>query len=228
MSPIPSSTQPAECRSGPYDYEIAPNGDVVLILNRPNAPFAAWDSNDPAVSISATSTENDLLKPPAPAPSNTFLVSSHHLRLASSVFSAAFAGPWSESVLAGDGHHRIATEDWDVEAFLILLNILHGRNNRVPTSVTLETLCKISVLVDYYRVHEAVRFPSMHWLNGLRDSIPRTYRREMLLWLCISWVFQDDFLFRVATETTILESTGPVSTRQLPIPERVISMNPAH
>lgn len=71
------------------------------------------------------------------------------------------ASPWFNRVLAKNGWmesnrnledkcYYISAEDWDEEAFLILMNIFHLRNREVPRTVTLETLAKIAVLVDYY------------------------------------------------------------------------------
>ncbi|KAL2159253.1 hypothetical protein VTH06DRAFT_2688 [Thermothelomyces fergusii] len=191
------------------DHEVIQDGDVVLVLNNPNAPFAVWDSSDA----------------PSPSPATgsvTFLVSSHHLKSASPVFSAALTGPWDESVPAADGRRRIAAEHWDPEALLILLNLIHGRNNRVPRTLTLEMLCKVSVLVDYYSAHEAARFPGLLWIDSLRPSMPQEYGRDLILWLCISWVFQDEDVFKVATATAVRGSIKPVSALSLPIPEAVI------
>jgi hypothetical protein len=202
----------------PCDHEIAPKGDAVLVLKNPNAPFAIW--NDQAASASESAEDES----PPSASSIRFLVSSHHLKSASSVFRTALAGPWVESVWTKDGRHQITTEDWDVEALLVVLNIVHGRNNRVPKAVTLELLCKISVVVDYYHLSEAVQFPGWFWIDGLRASVPKTYGRELVLWLCVSWVFQDDTIFRAVTETAIRESSESVSALQLPISTIVIGI----
>jgi hypothetical protein len=53
-------------------------------------------------------------------------VSAKHLMLASPVFKKALTGKWKEgSTFVGTGSVEITTEGWDVEAFLILLRILH-------------------------------------------------------------------------------------------------------
>ncbi len=213
---VSSRAQPPEH----FDIEIAPNGDLVLVLENANAPFAVFD--EPAAPPPSTSADAAQPKPPPPPSSARFLVSSNHLKLASPVFSAALTGPWSESVPARDGRHQITAEDWDVEALTIVLNVVHGRNYRVPKMVTLELLCKISVLVDYYRLHEAMWFPRSLWLNELRALVPRTYGRELVLWLCVSWVFEDNDIFKAVTKTAIRESTGPVSALGLPISAVVI------
>lgn len=41
------------------------------------------------------------------------------------------------------------TYDWDADALLILMHIMHGQTRRVPRSVSLELLAKIAVLPDH-------------------------------------------------------------------------------
>jgi len=206
----------------PCNHQVAPNGDVVLLLENTNAPFAIFDhANAPT----STNTGNG---PSFSIGSVTYLVSSHHLKLASPVFNAALTGPWIESTRPKGGCHRINIKDWDAEALLIVLNIIHGRNSRVPKTISLEMLCKVSVLVDYYHVHEAVRFPSLLWVCGLRPSVPETYSRDLILWLCVSWVFQDDEIFKSVTGVAIRDSTESVPTLQLPIAEAVVGMSQKH
>ncbi|KAL2151215.1 hypothetical protein VTH82DRAFT_6313 [Thermothelomyces myriococcoides] len=197
-----------------FNHTIAPDGDVVLRLNNPRAPFAVWKSPVFLAQTKSPSVERAGI---------TFLVSSHHLKLASPVFRAALTGPWSESVSAVDSRHRITADGWDPEALLILLNLIHGRNNLVSRTLSLELLCKVSVLVDYYRAHEAVRFPSQQWISATRYSIPQTYGRDLMLWLCISWVFQEDDIFEIVTKVAIGDSPEPISSLKLPIPATVIA-----
>ena len=200
----------------PCNHQLAPDGDVVLLLESANAPFAIFDDAEASASPSTVNS------PSSSTDSVTYLVSSHHLKLASPVFRAALTGPWIESTCLEDGCHRINIKDWDAEALLIVLNIIHGRNNHVPKTVSLEMLCKISVMVDYYHVHEAVRFPILLWVDALRPSVPNTYSRDLIIWLCVSWIFQDDEMFKLATGVAIRESTESVSALELPIAEAVI------
>ncbi|KAL2150167.1 hypothetical protein VTH82DRAFT_7843 [Thermothelomyces myriococcoides] len=200
-----------------FNHTIDPDGDVVLCINNPDAPFAVWNSPASSAPTKSPSEEKAAI---------TFLVSSRHLKLASPVFRAALTGPWDESVSAADGRRRITADDWDPKAMLILLNLIHGCNNQVSRTLSLELLCKVSVLVDYYRVHEAVRFPSLQWVSAIRSSIPQTYGRDLMLWLCISWVFQEDDIFQTVTKIAIGDSPELVSNLNLPIPATVIGMSP--
>lgn len=197
---------------------IDPNGDVVITLNNPGARFATWDG-------ASTPTRGKDSTAPQPV---KFLTSSHHLKLASPVFRAALAGDWLEGTVTKGGRRQINTSDWDVEALRITLSILHGRTSDVSHTITLEMLCKVAVLVDYYQCHEAFGFCSSVWIGHLSNSFSEIYGRDLILWLCVSLVFRDDGIFKAATRTAIEQSYEKIRTLQLPISGRVTSTFLAH
>ncbi|KAK8867596.1 hypothetical protein PGQ11_006174 [Apiospora arundinis] len=146
-------------------------------------------------------------------------LSSKHLILASAFFKKMLQGPWEESRT-----HSLEASDWDAEALLILMNIIHGRHRAVPRSISLEMLAKISVLVDYYRCHEVVELFATCWILDLRPSLPRKYGRDLTLWLLISWVFSQEDLFKTLTKVAIRETAGPLQTMNLPIPHHLVAI----
>jgi hypothetical protein len=75
----------------------------------------------------------------------------------------------------------ISAEDWDEEAFVILMNIFHLRNCKVPRIMTLKMLAKIAVLVDYYECGESIELFTDMWVAYLRarTPIPTTYCRRI-------------------------------------------------
>ncbi|KAK4233012.1 hypothetical protein C8A03DRAFT_39314 [Achaetomium macrosporum] len=152
-------------------------------------------------------------------------VSSRHLILASLYFEVALNGPWSEATsVSADCCRHIFADDWDPQAFLILMHIIHGRNRQVPRLVSLELLAKIAALVDYYKCHEAVEVFAELWLQGLKSQsqVPSQVGRDLVLWLFISWVFGDNDIFTSVTSTALQQSQGPLPTWGLPIPEAII------
>ncbi len=152
-------------------------------------------------------------------------VSSRHLILASLYFKAALSGPWKEAAGASaDSPREVDACDWDPEAFLILMNIIHGRNRAVPRVVSLELLAKIAVVSDYYKCHEAVEVFSELWIEGLKrkHALPTQVDKELALWLCVSWVFHDPGVYTSVTSTAIRESQGPIPTFGLPISEKIV------
>ncbi|KAK4111042.1 hypothetical protein N656DRAFT_712408 [Canariomyces notabilis] len=182
--------------------EIDPNGDVILCLHNPGAPFARRISEPEEIQ---------------------FRVSSRHLMLASPYFKKALDGPWEESAPDTADHHLyISAEDWDPQAFLILMHIIHGRNGQVPRSVSLELLAKIAVLVDYYECYEAVEVFAEIWLRQLKDQVPKKINRELILWLCVSWIFSATDIFTAVTKTALEQARGPLPTLYLPIPPAIV------
>ncbi|RYP04961.1 hypothetical protein DL764_004122 [Monosporascus ibericus] len=152
-----------------------------------------------------------------------FRLSSKHLVSASPFFKKALRGPWKEGhSVTSDGYRYIDAEEWDPDALLIVMQIIHGRNWSVPRSVSLEILAKIAVLVDYYNCHEAVHIFSEIWIKTLEGQVPAECSRELILWLGISRVFSSAEIFTVMTRTAIRQSQRPLPTLGLPAMESII------
>ncbi|KAK3934812.1 hypothetical protein QBC46DRAFT_273059 [Diplogelasinospora grovesii] len=199
-----------------YDHILDPLGDVILTLKNPNAPFATW--HRPV----ATEERSVVIHEPI-----TFLVSSRHLILASPVLKAALTGGWNESIAREtDGPREISTEGWDVQAMIIIMNIVHHKWSQVPREVDLELLAKIAVVVDYYQTYEMGQFMGTLWVERLRTPLPDSYGREIMLWLCISSVFRDAEVFRHATKVVIRQCPRDLETLELPIPSAVVGKFP--
>lgn len=154
-----------------------------------------------------------------------FRVSSAHLVLASPYFKAALNGPWVEATPASTGGPRhIYTDDWDEEAFLVVMNIIHCRSRAVPPYVSLEMLTGIAAIVDYYKCYEAMDFFARLWIAQLRSGLHTdiSSHRGLCSWLLISWVFRDDNIYKVTTKEASLHATGPIYTLGIPIPQSII------
>jgi hypothetical protein len=218
-------------------YECDPRGDVILLLRDPDTPFALWEDVLTPNGYEATSTDNESESTSAePAETSNpkeiglpeprcieMRVSSRHLMLASSYFNRMLNGDWKESnTFQSDGCLRIEISDWDIGALQILMDIIHGRARKVPQALSLEMLAKIAVLVDFYECFEVVVIWTKVWIERLELYVPKVYSRDLVLWLCISWVFQHAKLFNTALRVAMMQSTGPLQTMKLPIPERII------
>lgn len=124
------------------------------------------------------------------------------------------------------GKRHISAEDWDEEAFLILMNIIHLRNHKVPRTITLEMLAKFAVIVDYYECGESVDLFISMWVADLsvKTPIPTTYCRNLILWMWITWAFKLSETFNRVTAVAIRQSDQPVRNLGLPIPAWVTGM----
>ncbi|KAK2766914.1 hypothetical protein FQN54_006229 [Arachnomyces sp. PD_36] len=236
---------------GERRYSVDPQGDVTLVLRTdPQKDFAVWDENDIPSAISVPG--NNAFSPPpgeslqqvgsqqTPRDKSTsvsepqmvethYRVSSRHLILASEYFKRTLGPEWKEgATLKSDGHVTVHAEGWDGEAFLILLNIIHGHTRKVPKSIDLDMLAKIALLVDYYQCLEVSELFANIWFEKLIEGVPSTYTRDLILWLFVSWVFRQSELFTRTTKICSTQSRGPIQTLALPIPENFVGNKPLY
>lgn len=220
----------------PTMHVIDPNGDTLLILCNADQPFAPpynilLDDDD---DVPKSPLGGLTLEDPAWDDEPCVLVnqqvrmklSSKHLTLASAYFQKLMAHDWAETRPENGYAYTISAEEWDADALLVLMKILHGRTAHLPRIISLEMLAKIAVLVDYYQCHEAVKFYSDTWTSNLQEPFPPDDNRDRLLWLLVSWVFPNKLTFKTLTKAMICESTGPIQSLGLPIPDNVISELP--
>lgn len=159
-------------------------------------------------------------------PDMRYRLSSKHLKLASPFFKSMLDGSWKESTLTSDLHYTLDASDWDTDALQILMDIIHGRSRRVPRSLTLELLAKVAVLVDYYQCHDTVKFFSDTWIETLQTwkHRPPQLCRDLILRLCISYVFNQAPTIHEMLHFVVREARGPLQTLGLPLPGRMIGM----
>ncbi|KAI0814449.1 hypothetical protein GGR55DRAFT_631889 [Xylaria sp. FL0064] len=222
------------------DYVLDPDGDVIITLRNFNAPFPplpfeearpAWESlEETVVSENGENDDTDLIKdnPSELLEQSVRLqVSSSHLKLSSPYFKKALDGPFKESYPTADGLRHIEADGWDKEAFVIVMQILHGRNRPIPRRLNLEMLAKVAVVVDYYTCGESVQPFAEIWHNGIEIPWLKSSNgisQDLIILLFVSWVFEWEEELIAATKVAQNRSEGPLSTMALPIPEVIISI----
>jgi hypothetical protein len=151
-------------------------------------------------------------------------VSAKHLTLVSPIFKETLSGRWKEGRrLLNEGSVEIPIGDWDLEAFLILMDIFHCQAQNLPREICLELLAKIAVLADCYQCQTLVRFFAEIWIGRLRrKTFPTVYSRDSMLWVWVSWNFGQLFDFEKSTSIAISQSNGLITSLDLPIPAKVI------
>jgi hypothetical protein len=125
------------------------------------------------------------------------------------------------NVLRATGSVEIPLPDDDPDAFLILLNIIHGHIRKVPLRVDLPTLTQLAILVDKYDVHEAVEMFSNIWFDNLKHEIPQTFTDDIPSWICICWVFAKPSEFKQTTRLALRQGRDELQPDGLPIPSSV-------
>ncbi|KAL5866393.1 hypothetical protein ACKVWC_011429 [Pyricularia oryzae] len=146
-----------------------------------------------------------------------FRLSSKHMILASPYFKTMLGGPWREA-----DELEVEAEDWDTEALLILMRVIHGQNQHVPRLIKLELLAKIAVLVDYYQCRDAIDLAAEIWIQQLTP--PEEPSKNLVFWLLISSVFRREEIFRAMTTIALRQSQGPLRAFNLPIPESILKL----
>ncbi|KAI9043775.1 uncharacterized protein KD926_002665 [Aspergillus affinis] len=105
------------------------------------------------------------------------------------VHEASNARGWKEGTsLLEMGSVEITADGWDLEAFLILMNIFHARPQKVPKVVNLKLLAKVTVLADYYECQESVQYFALKWFKLPDDEFFPSDHRDLMLTIWIAWV----------------------------------------
>ncbi|KLJ13443.1 hypothetical protein EMPG_11633 [Blastomyces silverae] len=237
---MPSAISPAAPavskldRMAPEVHNLDPEGDVMLIMTRyleceiiselgeDFDSTVAKQNGSIAVDTELLNTadDNDILT----CEQEVFVrASSRHLILASTVFRAMLQRKFSEcNALHETGSVEIPLPADDPDAFLIILNIIHGYMRRVPTELDLDTYTQVAVLADKYDVHEAVEIFANFWFEKLKPDIPQTYTDDIPGWICICWVFNRPEEFKYLTRLALRQGRQNLPLADLPIPASIV------
>jgi hypothetical protein len=101
------------------------------------------------------------------------VVSSHALRLSSSVFRRMLDNNNMKEAIELDdkGHVTIPLPDDDAQAMTVICNIIHHRNSLVPTKIDVDFLHDIAVLADKYFMKEALKPTVTTWVRDYAYDI---------------------------------------------------------
>ncbi|PNP73385.1 hypothetical protein FNYG_13283 [Fusarium nygamai] len=147
-------------------------------------------------------------------------VSSAHLILSSPVFRAMLDGPFSEGIRSKDNLFEVKAFEWNAEALVIVLDIIHGHHRSLPQKVELDILIEIAMLCDYYQCEEIVETFAKQWIAAFEEDKP--YEEEATMnWMFVAWVFQREDLFNTKVAMTLQHSKIPVHT-DLPLPSTIL------
>ncbi|KAJ3544218.1 hypothetical protein NM208_g3183 [Fusarium decemcellulare] len=241
--------------------EIDSHGDALLILRRPNAqPIPSSENQEtpdgvesPKLGANASTqtrktkstkspTTLEDLKSIRPYHENGepneihFQVSSRHLSIVSPVFRAMIEGKYKESQPNHQGLMEIGASEWNAQALLILLDIIHGHHRDVPKTLDLEAIVQIGFLVDYYDCLEVVEIFFdrwcvffAKWIEYSVDSLFRYYTpkvqrfgQDETLLLFIAWVFRSGAAFSNLTSSAAFNGERLIET-DLPIPNKILA-----
>ncbi|PLB54141.1 hypothetical protein P170DRAFT_482554 [Aspergillus steynii IBT 23096] len=210
---------------------IDPTGEVTIILQDADAPFAVWDEETPATNESPSSgtiepieeIHNDKTDETKCEDKEVrYQVSAKHLTLASPVFKAALSDAWKEGSTLPQGSAEIEVHGWDSQALLVMLSILHWQIDALPGKVGIEFLTKIVILADYYGCLSVIKVFGWGWFKLMQSSIPNEYSRDLMMWLCASGLLGEREVYERLAVIAIKGSKDIIMTLGLPFPSSMI------
>lgn len=234
--------------------ELDPQADALLILQCPNLQqiHEPIEQEIPAEKKaaeinSAQKQDTDAMKPPETKDEMAslqpylrnghpnqieFRVSAKHLCLASPVFKKMIQGEFQESKPNKEGLLEIKASDWNAEALLIVLDIVHSHHYNVPRRLSEDIIAQIGLIIDYYDCLEAVQIFFDPWYTGIggwlgysfwpfRENLAEDFGTNKTLLLFIAWAFRSKTTFKGLTSSAILNTQGPIETH-LPVPTQLL------
>ncbi|KAM0243064.1 hypothetical protein ACHAP5_006942 [Fusarium lateritium] len=192
--------------------QIDPSGDTLLIL-----PIKKSPATQPTTETSTEpSTEHPAEK--------QFLCSQKHLTFASRRASKIFSSTFKEASKEEDGLYHWKFEDvFDVEAFELVLRIIHGKTRDVPRAISLDLLAAVASIVDDLECHDTLAFFSQSWMVNYEKLAP-TYVKTLAQLILASFVFENASVFKTATKLAVLHSQGAVLSYDLPIRVAILDL----
>lgn len=206
-----------------YSEPDAPEHGSELNFARSYTPSLPSCSSSLAVSFSSPVEQLGLGSQPV-----QMRVSSKHLILASRTFRTSLNSFSAGHMLQTERNVTLTFPDEEADVMIILLNIIHGQNMKVPRQVSLAMLTKLAAAVNYHCIQEAVELFSDIWMEDLKKRpLPTSYTSEVLPWLFIFWVFRKKDGFKNMTRILHQESDDKLEdeAKSVPtIPASIISM----
>ncbi|PHH66062.1 hypothetical protein CDD81_587 [Ophiocordyceps australis] len=154
-----------------------------------------------------------------------FRASLSHITTASLMADAMFNSSCLESIKRPDGYFH-----WTIEpllhpmAFKTVMQIIHGRTRDIhdPEDTSLDAVFNMAVVVDYIRCHGALSFVGRTLIRYREWGLASYFTDDIPKCIFIAQVFEERELFKKATQSAILYSTGPISGTGYNLDPRVV------
>ncbi|KAL3457523.1 hypothetical protein BJX64DRAFT_293013 [Aspergillus heterothallicus] len=226
-----------------FDHVLDPSGEVILVVRNPVAQF---QPTPPEPSESDTDTD---ARPPSKRARVSrktgkasvdiqeqgqnhkdpkcieirIQVSGKHLSLGSPVFHETLNGDRKNGkFFREDGCMELRVDDWDIDAFLVVLYILHAQTHKVRHAVTLERLARIAVIANHYQCEGVATFSHV-WYTGVEFPPVIGADPELILtsiWVAFYFRWQEEF--ELFTRWCMELSHEEISSPKFPIPAQII------
>jgi hypothetical protein len=230
-----------------FDHDFDPEGDLILLLSPVRDGCISPKFHDlKGLMEEPSHSENGALGPNSKADGLTLTTETSHLVGCARTQSEAASDVAGDEVDSADRslttlrvrvsskHLALASRtlklllpsgpewpllDHEPNALLVLLKLIHGRNWDVPRQLDLTTLTEISILVDHYDLRETVSMMAECWRSNIDFRRPHTFDKEILQWMCVSWVFDWREIWNEVTRVAKLHCFSLICETRLPIPK---------
>ncbi len=127
--------------------------------------------------------------------------------------------------LHSEGNVEVPLPHADVDAFIIVLDMINRRNRGVPRQIDPEMMTRISIIAEKYDISDAIDVFSDIWMDNLRLSVLRCYSDTVPQWLWIFCTFKKRDVFTAIPQIIQMESDDKIHgiAHGLPIPDSIIS-----
>ncbi|KAF5229165.1 hypothetical protein FANTH_14292 [Fusarium anthophilum] len=188
---------------------IDPNGDTLVILATKQDPPPSQETTEPAgTTESPTFIEKH------------FLCSQKHLTLASRRASKLFSSAFKEASKQDDGlYHWNFGDVFDVQAFEVVLKVIHGKPRGVPKIAQLDLLSQMASIVDDLECYDALSFCTDIWLwaYGGTYKLPERMDKTLAQLILVSFVFANKDIFQRCIQRAARYTCEGMPTFDLPI-----------
>lgn len=202
-------------------FVLDPSGDISLILKSGNDRRGARERRGLS-SENRFATENDGIF------EINVQASSEQLALASNFFKGVLFGNSPINALnLAISRVTFFVEAPNMEAFVMLLSIIHGNGQAIPRTVSLSMLTSLAVLVDRYDLHEIAGIFCVNWFYKLQKNAVETFTRDTVYRIFITWVFQESIPFQKSTRLAQRESVGRIDEQfrlHFKMPQKIVGM----
>jgi hypothetical protein len=152
--------------------------------------------------------------------------SGKHLALASPVFKQQVLRAERRKGIANlhEEPAEIYAKDWHLEAFLVVLGVIHCQNSGLPRTLSLEKLAHVATIAHHYQCRDAIGILQDIWIKALPSPDTTLFSPDLVLWLWVSFFFElDDILSKVSSAVMSL-GIGPINNLDLPFPHQLLGM----
>jgi hypothetical protein len=183
-------------------HDIDPSGDVVLGLSSERRAPSETSPTEPT-------TQAELVPLTSQAMVFTvtcFKVSSKYLILASKYFRDHLKEPIPPTSTDEEPwHYMVPMLDCDPRAFLIVMNVIHGKGQQIPKEADAVMLLKIAAVIRYLDCLPACTFAVEVWIQRLLHEKKIVYDTwdNSLKWAYIGWAFRYPDMFTQATSAAM-------------------------